>query len=239
MRLVRLALWRRARTGPVVRLVRPCVLVSIVVALGVGCGGDDRATAPSTTSAPATSQATSTAPNPDATNPSAPAELQYLAFPPPPLRPGLVTTTKEFGEPTVVFRVPRGWNGAEDVALFGIGKGVDLEAEDFDRASIYVQRMNLPFAQATAKLTALPGLKVLSEMPAPRVGGFGGRTYEINVPGEPVVLEPVGIRDELRRGKGKLTVYNVRGIALKIDVRGDTDADRAEAERVLHSFRFH
>ncbi len=220
----------------IARLVRPCAVASFVVALAVGCGGDDQAAAPSTT--PPRSQAASTAPNPNTTNAGAPAELEYLALPPPPLKPGLVTTTKDFGEPTVVFRVPRGWNGSEDDESFGIGKGVDLEAEDFDRASIYAYRMSLPFARATAKLTALPGLEVVSEKPAPRVGGFGGRIYEVNVPGEPVVLEPVGIRNELDRGKAKLTVYNVRGIPLLIDVSGDTDADRAEAERVLRSFRF-
>ena len=42
----------------------------------------------------------------------------------------------------------------------------------------------------------------------------------------------------LFRSKAVITIYNVRGVALKIDVSGDTDADRAEAEKVLRSFKF-
>lgn len=96
---------------------------------------------------------------------------------------------------------------------------------------------DLPYPKAIAALESLNGLKVVSKEPAPPLGGFTGQRYELSAR-RPVVLEPLGIVNEVGPGTVKTTIYNVRGTALWIDVSGDTKADRAEAERVLRSFRF-
>ena len=219
------------------RQLRWVVVMSSIAALGGGCG-EDEAAPPTTTETAATSEsAATTSQTTTEADPDSPTELEYLALPPPKLRAGLVKTSAPF-ELTIVFRVPEGWNGTQDTDGFGIGKGVDVEAEEFDRASIYVWLIDVPFAKATAKFEKLRGLKILSQRPA-RFGGFTGRTYEIVVAGKHVLLEPLGLSSvDIPPGKGQPMLLNVRGRTLMISLTGVSDADHAEAERVLPSFRF-
>jgi hypothetical protein len=221
-----------------IRRLRWIVVIASVLALVGGCGGEDEAAPPMTTETEATSEAaTTTSQTTTQADPNSPVELELLALPPPELRPGLVKTSGNF-EPTVVFRAPEGWNGTQDSEGFGIGKGVNVEAEEFDRASIYVWLADLPLAKAAAKFETLPELTIVSEEPS-RVGGYPGRTYEIVVFGEHVILEPLGIPGaDIPRGKHQPTLLSVRGQTLLITLSGVTDLDRAEAEQVLRSFRF-
>jgi hypothetical protein len=199
-----------------------------VLALGGGCGGDEDS-APASTEAPGSTQAATVA-----------SVLPFLAAPPTKLQAGVVGTDDHFDGPAVSLEVPSGWYGGEDVRSFGVGQGLDLAAQRFERGGIFVDVLDLPFAKAAARFEQVEGVRINSVSAVP-VGGFRGRRYDVTVSQQVVLEDALGVGVDLSPGAGSPVLVDVRGTALLIRLEyapETTTGDRAEVEKVLKSFSF-
>jgi hypothetical protein len=215
----------RSPSGPenerTLRLLR-IVCVSALAACAAGCGGDNNepdATAGTTQSAAGV------------------AVLPSVSGPPAKLEPGRYRTGDGF-RPRITFTLPVGWYGSQGSEGLGIGKGLDTVVEDFEEVGIFVHLVNLTVAQATSRFEKLQPL-VIESAKRSQLGGASGRKYIVSIPGEHVILEPLGVFADIPGGDAEVTFLNVRGETLMISLqRWNSDAARVEGDRVVQSFTF-
>jgi hypothetical protein len=205
--------------------------LAMAVATGLvmaGCGEDGDEPASSTTSSSTTSTTL---------DPSTPVALESSAGAPPELRAGLVTSP-EGSDVVVTFEVPAGWYGSGGTEGFGIGKGLDEEIEDFADVGVFLHILDLSVDEAVQGFSQLEGLEAQAPEPA-TVDGRPGKSVEVAITADRVILEPIGIRADIPQGPAVVTFVDVDGQTVMISVqRWKSDADRAEAVAVVDSFDF-
>jgi hypothetical protein len=148
------------------------------------------------------------------------------------LTPGRVSTDPD-SSPVVTFTVPPGWYGYQDETGFVLGMGLVGEEVDLFPGGITVYVLDLAPADAARRLEQVKDVQVKSPV---RIGGSLGRRYarrlglnrdvtlvDLGLPG---VVPPV-----ILLGAGRKT------LVIRREFRTDADADRAEVNGVLMSFR--
>jgi hypothetical protein len=149
---------------------------------------------------------------------------------------GRVSTDLD-SSPVVTFVVPPGWYGYQDETGFVLGMGLVSEEVDLFPGGITVYVLDLALADAARRLEQVEDVKVKSPV---RIGGSLGRRYarrlglfhdetprELGLPGVAVPRET----DLILLGAGRQT------LVIRREFRTDADADRAEVNGVLMSFR--
>jgi hypothetical protein len=152
------------------------------------------------------------------------------------LQPGRVSTDQD-SPPVVTFVVPPGWYGYQEETGFVLGMGLVSDEVDLFPGGITVYVLDLGLADAARRLEQAEGVQV---KPPVRIGGSVGRRYgrrlgpfhdetprELGLPGVAVPRETDLIL--LRAGRQTLVIRR--------EFRTDADADRAEVNGVLMSFR--
>lgn len=159
-------------------------------------------------------------------------------LPPPELDPGRYRTVDAF-RPVTSVRVPAGWHGYSDATGWSVGDGVDTDAEDYARSSIYVFVVPMPFADAVAAFSQLDGLDVGRSRPV-RLGGMAGIAIESRATRVGVVLDSLGLPGiDVPMGRRDATFFiDVRGVTISVGSWSrDERADHA-LQQVLASIRF-
>jgi hypothetical protein len=149
------------------------------------------------------------------------------------LMPGRVATNERF--PIVVtFMVPPGWYGYEDETGFVLGMGLVGEEVDLVPGGITVYVLDSALAGAARTIERVKGIQVKSPV---HIGGSLGRRYARRLGQQrEVTLNDLGVPrvvplhpDLILLGAGRKTLVILREFR--------TDADGAEVNRVLMSFR--
>jgi hypothetical protein len=168
------------------------------------------------------------------TTPTETAAVLITDRPPVRLRPGRVSTDLH-SHPVVTFMVPPGWYGYQDETGFVLGMGLVGGEVDVVLGGITVYVLDSRFAEVSSKLAQVKGVRVKSPV---RIGDALGRRYATRLGLQrEVTLEDIGApggvpprTDLILLGAGGKTLVIRRAIT--------TDADRAEVNGVLMSFRY-
>ena len=198
------------------------------------------AAGPSATQSAPSTAAASLSVSPPAAVPAAVSGLPVLRefLPPLELEPGRYRTVDAF-RPVTTVRVPAGWHGYSDATGWSVGDGVDTEAEDYARSSIYVFAVPMPLDEAVATFSQLDGLDVGRSRPV-SLGRMDGVAIQARATREGVVLDSLGLPDvDVPRGRRDATLFiDVRGVTISVGSwSSNRRADHA-LQRVLASIRF-
>ena len=197
-------------------------VLALLAGLG-GCGDDDeRDVAESSTS---TTEQESTTPTLAVED--VPSEL-----------PAGLVTTDEALQPAVTFEVPEGWYGHQNDTGFGLGKGLDTEAQDFADVGVFMALLERPVADAVSGFTGIAELEAGASSEV-SIDGHDGARVEVTVTGDRAVLEPIGLMADTPQGGAVVTFLDVDGQTVMIVVqRWASDADKAEGQAVVDTFDF-
>jgi hypothetical protein len=154
--------------------------------------------------------------------------------PPVRLRPGRVSTDL-YSPPVVTFTVPPGWYGSQDETGFVLGMGLVGEEVDLVPGGITVYVLDSSLADAAKRLAQVKGIRVKSPV---RIGGSLGRRYVRRLGlHRDVTLEDIGAPGVVPPRPDLILLGKGGGRTLVIRRAFTTDADRAEVNGVLMSFR--
>jgi hypothetical protein len=169
------------------------------------------------------------------TKPTETAGALLIDQPPVRLRPGLVSTDLH-SPPVVTFTVPPGWYGSQDETGFVLGMGLVGEEVDLVSGGITVYVLDSSLADAAKRLAQVNGIRVKSPV---RIGGSLGRRYVRRLGQQrEVTLDDLGFPDVVVPLRPDLILLGKGGGRTLVIRRAfTTDADRAEVNGVLMSFR--
>jgi hypothetical protein len=150
------------------------------------------------------------------------------------LIPGRVTTNERFPV-AVTFTVPPGWYGSQVETGFVLGMGLVGEEVDLVPGGITVYVLDSTLAQADKRLEEVEGIRVKSSV---GIGGAPGRRFaaRLGFPRE-VLLHDLGLPNVHATSSPDLILLGAGDKTLVIQRRFTTDADGAEVNGVLKSFR--
>jgi hypothetical protein len=153
------------------------------------------------------------------------------------LTAGRVTTdVHSTTTPVVTFTVPLGWYGYQDETGFALGMGLVGEEVDLVPGGIFVNVVDSTLAHAARTLEQVEDIQVKSPI---RIGGSPGRRFAQRLGlHRDVTLHDLGLPGVVVPPNSDVILLSAGDKTLVIRRAFTSDADRAEINGVLMSFRF-